>query len=317
MTGCSSLSIRKTKWIPALWLILAIQLHCGSETELKNGGAPFPDVEYANPEILLSTDELALHLDDPDLALVDARPPDAYRSAHIPGAINLQWTHFTYLGSSGSKFWQLLPVWLVRLRLGLQGISRSDTLVIYNDQQTGWGEDGRFFWMFAYVGHERVRILNGGWSRWAAEGRATQGGSESRGVGLYEVDLQPDLIAEKERVLAAIDDPQVLIVDTRTREEYDGAVLYGEARGGHIPGAEHFHWKTAIGPDLRLRSAGELTAMLDALGVTREREVVVYCTGGVRSGHLFFVLKLLGFQHVRNYDGSFWEWAADSELPVE
>ena len=105
------------------------------------------------------------------LTIIDVRPEEDFRSGHIPGAINIQWTKYTYV--EGDKHLQLIPLWVIRLRLGLAGISIDDAIVVYGDQEYGWGEDGRFFWMFSYLGHERVQILNGGWNKWSLEGRNT------------------------------------------------------------------------------------------------------------------------------------------------
>ncbi|MFC1890127.1 sulfurtransferase [Thermodesulfobacteriota bacterium] len=303
--------------------IIATQLGCGSSTEFKNGGAEGPEEGYAKPELLISTEALSEILDDPAHVIIDVRPKEEFRQGHIPGAINLQWTRFTHL--LGPKFWQLLPLWLVELHLGLSGITVDDTIVLYNDQETGWGEDGRFYSRFFrlflvdlfFMGQRNVRILNGGWNLWVLEERETTTETAGRRPSRYRAEVRPELLADKSWMTEHYDDPDVHVIDSRSREEYDGAVLYGEARGGHVPGAESLHWRETIGPDYRIRPASELKQALDAVGVTEDAEVVVYCTGGVRSGHLFFVLELLGYPRIRNYDGSFWEWAADPTLPIE
>jgi len=294
--------------------LIASQAGCGTSTEFKGDSTPSTG-GYVNAHLLISAGELEQRLDDPQLTVIDSRPTGEYRQSHIPGAVNVQWNHLTYL--LGPDYWQLLPVVWIQLGLGLRGISRDHEIVVYNDQQTGWGEDGRFFWMFSYLGHERVRVLNGGWNQWVREGRRTTAEVSPRSPTLYRVDLRPEFLADKDWMVESLDDPGVAIIDSRSAEEYNGTVLYGEARGGHIPGAVNLHWMETLGPDGRIRPAAELERMLGELGVSPDREVAAYCTGGVRSGHLFFVLKLLGYPNVRNYDGSFWEWAADPSLPVE
>lgn len=310
---CDRIRGRLITWFVLLLTALpvaATQPGCGSSTEYKNSGEA-----YARPGLLISTEDLSEILDDPALVVIDVRPREAFDKEHIPGAVNLQWTRFTHL--LGSKFWQLLPLWLVELHLGLSGITIDDAIVLYNDQETGWGEDGRFYWMFAYLGQRSVRVLNGGWNRWTLEGRETTTETTSTGLTRYRAEIRPELLADKSWMTGHYDDDDVRVIDSRSREEYDGAVLYGEARGGHIPGARSLHWRETIGPDYKIRPASELREALEAIGVTGDAEVAVYCTGGVRSGHLFFVLDLLGYPMVRNYDGSFWEWAADPELPIE
>jgi len=313
MVKCDQSRGRLAAWLVFLLAALplaATQPGCGSSTELKNSGEA-----YARPELLISTEELSEILNDPALVVIDVRPKEAYDAEHIPGAVNLQWTRFTHL--LGAKFWQLLPLWVVELHLGLSGITIDDAIVLYNDQETGWGEDGRFYWMFAYLGQPNVRVLNGGWNLWTLEGRETTTDTAPTGLTRYRAELRPELLADKSWMTGHLGDPDVRVIDSRSREEYDGAVLYGEARGGHIPGARSLHWRETIGPDFKIRPASELREALEAIDVTGDAEVALYCTGGVRSGHLYFVLDLLGYDRIRNYDGSFWEWAADTELPIE
>ena len=308
------IDIKKVLLFLAIVSLIASQAGCGSSTEFKGDSTPSTG-GYVNSHLLISTRDLEQRLGDPQLTIIDSRPAGVYGQAHIPGALNVQWNHFTYL--LGPSYWQLLSAGWIELGLGLRGISRDHEIVVYSDHQTGWGEDGRFFWMFSYLGHERIRVLNGGWDQWVREGRRTTTEVSPRSPTLYRVDLRPELLADKDWMVESLDDPEVVIIDSRSAEEYNGTVLYGEARGGHIPGAVNLHWMDTLGPDGRIRPAAELEQMFGELGVGPDREVAAYCTGGVRSGHLFFVLKLLGYPHVRNYDGSFWEWAADPSLPVE
>ena len=134
---------------------------------------------------------------------------------------------------------------------------------------------------------------------------------------VYRPEVQPEILADKSWMMANYDAAGTVVIDSRRPEEYNGAVLYGEPRGGHIPGAQNLHWKETITTDYTIKPADALQQMLDDIGVAPDKEIAVYCTGGVRSGHLYFVLKLMGYPNVRNYDGSFWEWAADAELPVQ
>ena len=299
-----------------LWAILINQAQCCSSPVSRKNVIMSAEQGYAYPELLISTETLNNDLNEnTQLTIIDVRPNGDFRKGHIPGAINLQWTHCTY--PSGSKAWQLLPLWIVQLRLGLAGISRGDKIVIYGDQETGWGEDGRFFWMFSYFGHDNFRILNGGWNQWNLEGRSTTNKNKFNFPTWYRAEVRPELLADKNWVKENYKKSGIAVIDARSPEEYKGAVLYGEPRGGHIPGAKSLPWKETIGSDYKIKPAEELQRMLSSIGVEPGQETAVYCTGGVRSGHLYFVLKLLGYQKVRNYDGSFQEWAADPELPVE
>jgi len=281
----------------------------------KDGASETPDGDYANADLLISPEALEAELGGSQLLVIDTRPSIDYRKGHIPGAINLQWTQFTYL--IGPKYWQLLPLPTVQQRLGQAGISRNHGIVIYNDQENGWGEDGRVFWMLSYLGQERIQILNGGWNRWILEGRETTREVQARPAAVFEAEVKPEVLATKAWMVEKYEGSGVRIIDGRSPEEYGGAVLYGEARGGHIPGAVNLPWGETLSQDFSIKPAAELNKTLSGMGLNTASEVAVYCTGGVRSGFLFFILKLLGYTNVRNYDGSFWEWAADPELPVE
>lgn len=297
-----------------LSLLTWVAMACASLTDPRSQPEG-PGAGYASPELIISTAELDSMLGDTGLVVVDARPAKDYGAGHIPGAVNLEWTDFTQ--SAGPRFWQLLPVPEIERRLGAAGVGDGDRIVVYGDLRRGWGEDGRLFWMLAYLGQEDVRVLNGGWSLWSAERRPESARTQARSPVQFTATVRPELMAEKAWMAQHHGDPGVRLVDTRNLLEYSGAVLHGEARGGRIPGAMHLHWKRTLAPDLTIRPAAHLEAMLMDLGVGPESEVAVYCTGGVRSGHLYFVLKLLGYPEVRNYDGSIWEWAADKTLPME
>ena len=249
------------------------------------------------------------------LVVVDVRSEKDFLAGHIRGALNLEWTDFTE--PEGQRYWQLLPVPEIERMLGEAGVGNEGRIVVYGDVKNGWGEDGRLFWMFAYLGRKDVRVLDGGWNRWTSEKRATTLEATSREPARFAASIRPAFLADKTWLAEHYDDPGVRVIDTRNLVEYMGAKLYGEARGGRIPGARRLQWQKTIGRDLKIKPAAELEALLADLGVVPETEVVVYCTGGVRSGHLFFVLKLMGYPRVRNYDGSFWEWAADPDLPVD
>jgi thiosulfate/3-mercaptopyruvate sulfurtransferase len=212
----------------------------------------------------------------------------------------------------------LADVARIAQKLEARGVDSRRPVLIYGDAQRGFGEEGRIAWMLAYLGHPDVAILDGGIAAWQQAGQALlRGLSDKVAPGARFVPSpQPTLRADKQAVRDA-ERNRTIVLDVRSREEFFGATPYFEKRGGHIPGARHLDWRAALNEHGRLRPAPEVAALLTPLGVDKEAEVIVYCTGGVRSAFALTLLRSLGFFRVRNYDASFWEWAADPSLRVE
>jgi thiosulfate/3-mercaptopyruvate sulfurtransferase len=238
---------------------------------------------------------------------------------HLPGARPIHWMDYRDgMGRTGR-----LPKDLDRLarRLAELGVREEQPVLVYGDAEQGFGEEGRIAWMLAYLGHPRVFVLDGGIAAWRRQGRALfRGFAAAAPAGAsFQPHVQAELRADKQAVQAALGRPGAVVLDVRTDAEWGGATPYFEARGGHIPGAQHMEWRRLLDPQGQLRPAAELKALLAPLGVSLSappEEIIVYCTGGVRSAHVWAALRSLGLARVRNYDGSFWEWAADRSLPV-
>ena len=253
--------------------------------------------------------------------VLDARAKGFFLG-HLPAAQPVDWRDFI---DGWGRTGRLHPD-LARMARGLAALGVDDArpVLVYGDAHSGYGEEGRIAWLLAYLGHPRVHILDGGIAAWRQAGQPLARGlaGRPRQTGALSSQAQPLLRADKARVLAASQaTPRPLIVDVRSLEEWRGATPYFEARGGHIPGAAHLDWRQLLDGDGRLRPGPALRQALAALGLDEpareEREIIVYCTGGVRSAFAWAVLRDLGYRRVRNYDGSFWEWAADRSLPVE
>lgn len=247
--------------------------------------------------------------------LLDVREPWRFRDeGHVPGARNAPWQSFTPSRDMGS----LKPIAEVQAELRRLGVRRDRPVIVYGRWDQGWGEEGRLFWMLEYLGHPAVHVVRGGID--AFDGPRAHGDDQGGVAGDFEARPLPALRA----TIETLTQPKqaFTLLDTRTAEEFEGAVLHGEARGGHLPGARPLHWKDLFvdGGSAKVRPAlkpaAELEALFAAHGVTRERPTVAYCTGGIRSGFVYLVLRGLGHRQVANYDGSFWEWAARPELPL-
>ncbi len=275
--------------------------------------------EYAEPGRLVSTPWLAEHLGEPGLVVVESDEDVLlYETGHIPGAVKVDW--HTELNDpvlrdyvDGAGFADLLS---------RKGISRDDTVVIYGDKSNWWAAYA--LWVFSLFGHEDVRLLDGGRDKWIAEGRELTTEVPARPATEYPIVERDDsrLRAYKEDVLAHLGKP---LIDVRSPEEYTGERTHmpaypqeGTLRGGHIPTAQSVPWARAVGEDGGFKSRAELEQLyLGEAGLAPGDDVVVYCRIGERSSHTWFALNhLLGFENVRNYDGSWTEWGNAVRVPI-
>jgi thiosulfate/3-mercaptopyruvate sulfurtransferase len=275
--------------------------------------------EYAHPERLVTTEWLAEHLGRPGLVVVESDEDVLlYETGHIPGAVKVDW--HTELNDpvvrdyvSSDRFAELL---------GSKGIARDDTVVIYGDKSNWWAAYA--LWVFTLFGHEDVRLLDGGRDKWIAEGRPLTTDAPDLAPVEYPVVERDDsaVRAFKEDVLAHLGKP---LIDVRSPEEYSGERTTmpaypeeGALRAGHIPTAASVPWARAAAEDGTFRSRAELDAIYrDEVGLRDDDEVVAYCRIGERSSHTWFVLThLLGFDRVRNYDGSWTEWGSAVRVPI-
>lgn len=280
--------------------------------------------EYANPERLVSTEWLAAAIEGGALSngklVVVESDEDVllYETGHIPGAVKIDWhtdlnDDVTRDYVDGEAFAALASA---------KGISRDTTVVIYGDKSNWWAAYA--LWVFTLFGHEDVRLLDGGRDKWIAEGRELTTDVPSPAAGDYPVVERNDapIRAFKDDVLAHLGKP---LIDVRSPEEYTGQRTHmpaypeeGALRGGHIPTAASIPWARAAAEDGTYRSRPELEALyLGEAGLVEGDDVVAYCRIGERSSHTWFALKyLLGFDTVRNYDGSWTEWGNAVRVPI-
>jgi thiosulfate/3-mercaptopyruvate sulfurtransferase len=284
---------------------------------------PIEQRGYAHPEVLVSTDWVAEHLEDPRVRLIESNEDLLlYDTGHIPGAVKVDWINDLndplvrdYINSDQ----------LQRL-LRSKGISSDTTIVFYGDKNNWWATYA--FWVLKLFGTERVRLMDGGRLRWVDEGRPLTTDAPSYPPGNIVVSRRNDepLRAFRDEVLEHVK-RRGQLVDVRSPEEFRGERLHmpeypseGAVRGGHIPGAKSIPWARAIDPDTHtFRSAAELRDLYEKdNGLRRDTETIAYCRIGERSSHTWFALTyLLGFDAVRNYDGSWTEWGNGVRLPVE
>jgi len=278
--------------------------------------------DYAHPGALVSTGWLADHLGNDGLVVVESDEDILlYETGHIPGAVKVDW--HTELNNTVIR--DYLDGEAFSALMSSKGISRDDTIVVYGDNYNWWAAYA--LWVFKLFGHPDVRLLDGGRQKWLAEWRDTTTQPTVRPATQYPIVERDDatIRALLQDTLAHAEEGKPL-VDVRSPEEFSGERTHmpdypqeGVLRGGHVPGAVNVPWMKAAGADATFRARVELSKLYEeSLGLSTDDQVVTYCRIGERSSHTWFVLTyLLGFDNVRNYDGSWTEWGNVVGLPIE
>ncbi len=279
------------------------------------------DRGYAHPEVLVTTEWVAEHLDDPNVRIIESNEdPLLYVSGHIPGAVEVDWTRDLndqvlrdYIGQE--QFEALMS------RIG---VTPDMTVVFYGDKSNWWATYA--FWVFKLFGHKDARVMDGGRLKWVQEGRPMTTEEPSYPPTVYKAQPRDDQTdrAFRDQVLEHVR-AGLPLVDVRSPEEFRGELLHmpgmpneGALRGGHIPGAKNVPWSRAVREDSTFKSADELRQLYEQeQGLRPDDDVIAYCRIGERSSHTWFVLKyLLGYDQVRNYDGSWTEWGNLVGVPI-
>ncbi|UVT19347.1 MAG: sulfurtransferase [Nitrospira sp.] len=269
--------------------------------------------------LLIDTESLQQQLGRPGLVIIDVRGKSAYEfGGHIPGAVHSTWHEYSDPNAvpKGLLNPDLGQIELILRRLG---INHDSDVVMYSNPFDNWGDEGRMFWMLEYLGHTRLRILDGGWVKWTAEKRPFEHGRVSPALGNFKSQPVTSLIMVKDDLKAVVrgPHPETAILDARSLEEYLGKEISGISRSGHIPSAIHVAWNGFLNKDATVKDPSVIKEMLEAKGIHGGQNVICYCTGGVRSAWLYFILKFVGYPKLSNYPGSWWEWSRDYACPVE
>lgn len=281
-----------------------------------------PDRGYARPDALVSTEWVAAHLDDPSIRLVESNEDILlYDVGHIPGAVKVDW-HADLNDPVERDYINETQFAALMARLG---IANDTTVIFYGDKNNWWATYA--YWVFQLFGHTNAKIMDGGRMKWVAEGRPLTRETPTYPATTYVAQKRNDALirAFRDDVLAHVK-AGLPLVDVRSPGEYKGELLHmadypqeGALRGGHIPGAKNVPWARAANPDGTFKSAEELRAIYEQeQGLKPTDDVIAYCRIGERSSHTWFVLtRLLGYESVRNYDGSWTEWGNGVRLPIE
>jgi thiosulfate/3-mercaptopyruvate sulfurtransferase len=275
---------------------------------------------YAKP-VLVTTDWLAEHLNDDSVVVAEVdENPDLYDEGHIAGAVKLHWRDD--LQDPVER--DLVDKPTFERLLSERGIANDTTLVLYGDKNNWFAAYA--YWYLKIYGHGDVRILDGGRQKWADEAREFTTETPQPQQADYRANERDESIRTyRDSVRAQIGEQSKALVDVRSPQEYAGDLIAppgyeqeGAQRAGHIPTAASIPWATAVRDDGTFKDADELRELYEGKGVTPEKEVTAYCRIGERSAHTWFVLReLLGYETVKNYDGSWTEWGNLVDVPIE
>ncbi len=284
---------------------------------------------YARPELLAEPDWLWDHRDDPNVRLIDCDSFEAYRRAHIPGAVALpahpwlkEGTELTetppglYLGWGPTGLHVMGPERFAEV-MSQSGVSEDTTVVAYDGYNMSFAT--RLWWVLNYYGHTNARVLNGGWQRWLTEGRPVSFGQTVPEPGHFTPRTNDALMCRLDDLKARLEDPGVQVLNVLPAGMYRGeANPFGNKRVGHIPGSVNLPIGKFITDDDRqvFKPASELRSLLTEADASPEKETVVHCHAGIRTTMGVFVLSLLGWDRVRAYDASMAEWANRDDTPL-
>ncbi|MDP9307309.1 MAG: sulfurtransferase [Actinomycetota bacterium] len=275
---------------------------------------------YAKP-VLVTTDWLAEHLNDQDVVVAEVdENTDLYEEGHIAGAVKLHWRDD--LQDPVER--DLVDKPSFERLMSERGISNDTTLVLYGDKNNWFAAYA--YWYLKIYGHQDVRILDGGRQKWADESREfTTDAPQPRQAEYQAGERDESIRTYRDTVRGEIGEESKALIDVRSPQEYAGDLVAppgyeqeGAQRAGHIPTAASIPWATAVRDDGTFKSADELRELYESKGVTPEKQVTAYCRIGERSAHTWFVLReLLGYENVKNYDGSWTEWGNLVDVPIE
>jgi thiosulfate/3-mercaptopyruvate sulfurtransferase len=259
--------------------------------------------------------ELAEQLDASDIRIIDLSPGEVFAEHHAPGAVHLPYGEIT---ANRPPVGGLVPPQadLVACfsRLGIGPETR-----VYAMDAEGGGAAGRLFWTLELLGHTNVALVDGGLRAWVEEGFPIErGAGNAAPAAVFTAQARPDRQADAGYILDGLGRGDLCLLDARSADEYSGRKVRA-ARGGHIPGALHFEWTRGMDRErsLRLREPAQLREDLDALGITPEREIVTYCHTHHRSAFTYAMLRILGYEQVRGYPGSWSDWGNREDTPIE
>jgi thiosulfate/3-mercaptopyruvate sulfurtransferase len=265
--------------------------------------------------LLIEPDELETHLDDPDVVIVDLCKPTQYAQAHIKGALHLGYEKLIHIEK---PVMGLLPsAEDFSETISELGIGANSHVIAYDDE--GGGRAARFIWTLHVFGHNKTSLLNGGLFSWANEGHPLSNETPDLPTpSNYTIKNTDMYTTDREYINQNLDNENVVLLDARSLAEYTGAKKFAQ-KGGHIPGAVHYEWTDAMerNNNLRLLHTNDIQKKMDEMGIDKNKEVICYCQSHHRSAFSYLMLRILGYENVKGYPGSWSDWGNDPDTPVD
>ncbi len=267
-----------------------------------------------NMPLVIEPEQLEQKLGHDGLLVVDLCKPETFAKGHIPGAVHLDYAQIVRLDRPRMG---LLPdaTSLSNIFSSI-GLTPKTQVVAYDDE--GGGRAARFLWTLDTVGHKTASLLDGGLFSWTNEGHSLEITAHHPAQSKYAVNITDAPLASRDYILSHLNDPGVVLWDSRSALEYSGKKKFAE-RGGHIPGAINIDWFEVMdrSRNMRLKPEMDLRALLEGKGITRDKTVITYCQTHHRSALTYFVLKVLGYPNIKGYPGSWSDWGNSPDTPIE
>lgn len=296
--------------ITACLLFVSIPGGCQKIAGPQDGQAAFQG------EFLISAAETKEKIADQDVQIIDARGVDGAAGGTVEGAAVTDWQSLSTCseGQAGDEQWGLVPAAKdLEKRLQNLGIEKDKEIIVIGEAGAGWGEEARILWELRQAGCGNIKIVDGGITALKKAGvlfKKETGQNDSSDITVETLDKSHEITTGQLQA----DYTKYIIIDTRTKAEYEGAVLHGEAKGGRLPGAISIPYSQLFRKDETLKSKEELIKLFEDNGLSKEDHIVTYCTGGIRSAYTQLVLEMCGYQNTYNYGQSYWRWAVVGQV---
>lgn len=264
-------------------------------------------------DYIITAEEMKEYIGDTNTIIIDAR---GSKDPHVESAISLEWGQLANTSDvqPGEEGWghiyepeEINPI------LSELGLDPSKNIILYSNTNEGWGEDVRILWQLDAYGYENLKMVDGGINAIKdAEIELTRDSVSLEPVEVSIEEIDDSAIINTDELVESYDDH--VIIDARNKEEYEGATLYGEAQGGHLPGAINIQYIDLFNEDGYLKSNEEIDQMFIDAGIEKDDSIVVYCTGGIRSAYMQVIMEMLGYENAMNYQGSYYNWSASQDV---